>query len=267
MKKHISTIWLLGIIVASVLLIWGISRGVHDRIAAGIREDFEGKIREFEDTVDDDLYDFVCDISPDIKYADTTGRVDVHPVRRGSISWYEFNTYIDIRIYVKRDMSSMDPFEIRAYLEPLDRQVKVVSRTYQQTDFPLAYYRTEEGLDKLGKYLYNVSYIPAPVMTEVYVIDANGDEYRYAGHYAYYVNGECVEKPFLSSLTNSSSGSSGSGHSSSGSNHSSSGAYPDCYDYAWDIDDYDNPDDYADDAWGEDFDDWDDAYDYWEDNY
>ena len=30
--------------------------------------------------------------------------------------------------------------------------------------------------------------------------------------------------------------------------------------------DYDNPDDYADDAWGVDFDDWDDAYDSWE-NY
>ncbi|MBQ9887128.1 MAG: hypothetical protein IJM37_09755 [Lachnospiraceae bacterium] len=30
--------------------------------------------------------------------------------------------------------------------------------------------------------------------------------------------------------------------------------------------DYDNPDDYADDAWGVDFDDWDDAYDFWE-NY
>ena len=62
MKKHISTIWLLGIIVASVLLIWGISRGVHDRIAAGIREDFEGKIREFEDTVDDDLYEKIPSI-------------------------------------------------------------------------------------------------------------------------------------------------------------------------------------------------------------
>ena len=32
-----------------------------------------------------------------------------------------------------------------------------------------------------------------------------------------------------------------------------------------DPDDYDNPDDFADDAWGTDFDDWDDAYDYWED--
>ena len=29
--------------------------------------------------------------------------------------------------------------------------------------------------------------------------------------------------------------------------------------------DYDDPEDYADDAWGDDFDDWDEAYDYWED--
>ena len=29
--------------------------------------------------------------------------------------------------------------------------------------------------------------------------------------------------------------------------------------------DYDDPDDYAEDAWGVDFDDYDDAYDYWED--
>lgn len=35
--------------------------------------------------------------------------------------------------------------------------------------------------------------------------------------------------------------------------------------YYTDPDDYDNPEDFADDAWGLDFDDWDDAYDYWED--
>ena len=29
--------------------------------------------------------------------------------------------------------------------------------------------------------------------------------------------------------------------------------------------DYDDPEEYADDAWGDDFDDWDEAYDYWED--
>ena len=29
--------------------------------------------------------------------------------------------------------------------------------------------------------------------------------------------------------------------------------------------DYDDPEDYADDAWGDDFEDWGDAYDYWED--
>lgn len=34
----------------------------------------------------------------------------------------------------------------------------------------------------------------------------------------------------------------------------------------FDPDDYDSPEDFADDAWGVDFDDWDDAYDYWE-NY
>lgn len=36
--------------------------------------------------------------------------------------------------------------------------------------------------------------------------------------------------------------------------------------YYTDPDDYDCPEDFADDAWGLDFDDWDDAYDYWE-NY
>lgn len=33
----------------------------------------------------------------------------------------------------------------------------------------------------------------------------------------------------------------------------------------YDPDDYDDPDEYADDAWDEDFDDYDDAYDFWED--
>ena len=33
-----------------------------------------------------------------------------------------------------------------------------------------------------------------------------------------------------------------------------------------DPEDYDNPDDFADDAWGIDFEEWDDAYEYWE-NY
>ena len=33
----------------------------------------------------------------------------------------------------------------------------------------------------------------------------------------------------------------------------------------YDPEDYDDPDEYADDAWDEDFDDYDDAYEYWED--
>ena len=32
-----------------------------------------------------------------------------------------------------------------------------------------------------------------------------------------------------------------------------------------DPEDYDDPEEYADDAWGDDFEDWDEAYDYWED--
>ncbi|MCR5650788.1 MAG: hypothetical protein K6F86_06355 [Lachnospiraceae bacterium] len=32
-----------------------------------------------------------------------------------------------------------------------------------------------------------------------------------------------------------------------------------------DPEDYDDPEEYADDAWGDDFDSWDEAYDYWED--
>lgn len=32
-----------------------------------------------------------------------------------------------------------------------------------------------------------------------------------------------------------------------------------------DPEDYDDPEEYADDAWGDDFDNWDEAYDYWED--
>jgi len=36
--------------------------------------------------------------------------------------------------------------------------------------------------------------------------------------------------------------------------------------YDFDPDDYDDPDEYADDAWGNDFEDWDDAYDAWENN-
>ncbi len=41
--------------------------------------------------------------------------------------------------------------------------------------------------------------------------------------------------------------------------------YNTSYSYDFDPDDYDSPEDFADDAWG-DFGDWDDAYDYW-DNY
>ncbi|MBO4347777.1 MAG: hypothetical protein J5840_09095 [Lachnospiraceae bacterium] len=64
------------------------------------------------------------------------------------------------------------------------------------------------------------------------------------------------------------SGSSNSGRSgktSSYSKTSSSSNYKDYDDLEFDPVDYDDPDDYAEDAWGVDFEDYDDAYDYWED--
>ena len=63
--------------------------------------------------------------------------------------------------------------------------------------------------------------------------------------------------PSSSGSTSGSSGSSGGSSGSSGKQIFNGSSY--------DPDDYDSPEDFADDAWGNDFDDWDDAYDYWED--
>lgn len=68
------------------------------------------------------------------------------------------------------------------------------------------------------------------------------------------------------SSSSSSSSSSSHGSSSSYNSHSSSSSSASNHHYNNDPADYDSPEDYADDAWGDDFDDWDDAYDYWE-NY
>lgn len=68
------------------------------------------------------------------------------------------------------------------------------------------------------------------------------------------------------SSSGSSSGSSGSSGGTSGSSGSSGSSGKRIYNgNSYDPDDYDSPEDFADDAWGNDFDDWDDAYDYWED--
>ena len=64
----------------------------------------------------------------------------------------------------------------------------------------------------------------------------------------------------------SNSGSSKSSGSNSGRSSSGSSSSTTTYNTLWnDPADYDDPEEYADDAYGEDFDDWDDAYDYWED--
>lgn len=65
--------------------------------------------------------------------------------------------------------------------------------------------------------------------------------------------------------TESSSTSSSAGKISSYSKKKSSSYTKDYSDLEFDPIDYDDPDEYADDAWEVDFDDYDDAYDYWED--
>ena len=73
------------------------------------------------------------------------------------------------------------------------------------------------------------------------------------------------------SSSSSSSGSSSSGtgskttSSSSGKTTSGSSSKKEYNTLNYDPEDYDDPDEYADDAWDEDFDDYDDAYEYWED--
>lgn len=59
-----------------------------------------------------------------------------------------------------------------------------------------------------------------------------------------------------------------SSSTSTSNNNSSNKGLSSTKDYSsleCDPDDYDSPEEYADDAWEVDFDDWDDAYDYWED--
>ncbi len=53
--------------------------------------------------------------------------------------------------------------------------------------------------------------------------------------------------------------------SSSGKTNSSSSSKKEYNSLNYDPEDYDDPDEYADDAWDEDFDSYDEAYEYWED--
>ncbi len=71
-----------------------------------------------------------------------------------------------------------------------------------------------------------------------------------------------------SSGTSSSTSSAGTGKATSTTSHHSTGKSSDTVTYNELINDpadYDDPEEYADDAWGVDFEDWDEAYDFWED--
>lgn len=74
-----------------------------------------------------------------------------------------------------------------------------------------------------------------------------------------------TSSPYGTSKINGSSGSSSGSYSgNSTSDRTNTGSSSKTYSY--DVDDYESPDDFADDAWDE-FDDWEDAYEYYEDNY
>ena len=99
----------------------------------------------------------------------------------------------------------------------------------------------------------------------------------YMNAYTKVINQNNSGKNKTSSTYNKNTSSAGSGSSSSTysstsstSNYSknsssSSSKKKDYSDLEFDPIDYDDPDDYAEDAWEIDFDDYDDAYDYWED--
>lgn len=65
--------------------------------------------------------------------------------------------------------------------------------------------------------------------------------------------------------TSSSSSGKTTSSSSSGKTTTSSSSKKEYNSLNFDPEDYDDPDEYADDAWDEDFDDYDEAYEYWED--
>ena len=105
---------------------------------------------------------------------------------------------------------------------------------------------------------------------EFYLYIICGDNlYRFPFDYQYdyYLNGEYVDiKQYYDRMEYIKSGKYRE-ESSSGKNNKSGSSYSNSnknYKIT-DPDDYDSPEDFADDAWGMDFDDWDEAYDYWED--
>lgn len=112
-----------------------------------------------------------------------------------------------------------------------------------------AFFRDPENGDYsvINVYIGHVNNVP------YFSFSIDGSTSRY--HQIEDINGN--EMDYRNNHSKNYSSSSNYGSSSSGKKQ-----YYNYYDY--DPDDYDSPEDYADDAWGDDFDDWDDAYDYWE---
>ena len=98
---------------------------------------------------------------------------------------------------------------------------------------------------------------------------ASGSSYCYI-HKPYTSSGTMTRSYGTGTEGGSATGTNRSSTTSSYSNHVSSGKTSGSTTRTYntlnnDPEDYDDPEEYADDAWGDDFDDWDEAYDYWED--
>ena len=98
---------------------------------------------------------------------------------------------------------------------------------------------------------------------------ASGSSYCYI-HKPYTGSGSATRSYSTGTGGGSTSGTNRSSTTSSYLNHGSSGKKSGSTTRTYnslnnDPEDYDDPEEYADDAWGDDFDDWDEAYDYWED--
>lgn len=256
-KRTFITICFLAI---TFVIFFGVYKIVSAANKTAAIDKYHTVVKDFEDTVAGDLEDTVLDAHGDIKDTEISGSVYTSQVK----DWYEYKAYIDITVYVDRNLSNWDPYKIQEYVNQVNDNISERIYEYRRTDFPLNYYMSREGEKELEDYLLDGGCLFFGFDYSIKIKDTHGDAYEYS-FYGYHINGEVVELPRKSSGSSSSSSGSGSGHSSSG-HHSTGSSYYD-NDYAWDVDDYDDPDEYADDAWGMDFDDWDDAYDYWEDNY
>ena len=261
-EDRIKRLKIIALIAAAIVIIWGVYHIVWDIHAMLVTKKYNEAVADFKDTVEEELADYVLKTHQDIIETEISGYIETKYVR----DWVEYTACVEVKIYVDNDLSQWDPHRIQTYVNRLNDDIRNCIYDYRRTEFPLYYYMSYEGEKELTEYMLGGKCLFFGWNHSIQIQDDSGDVYEY-DYYGYLKNGESIELPRRSSISNVNSSvdndSNGtSNHYSSPGNHN-----PLSYDYAWNVDDYNTPDDYADDAWGADFDDWDDAYDYWEENY